>query len=427
MQIKNNQLYIGNVAARDIAEKFSTPLYVYDVQEIIKNIRQMKSAFKKEGVSYQVSYASKALSIAAVYKILKAENIHCDVVSGGELATVRKAGFPLGSVAFNGNNKSESELEEVIEAGIGTIIVDNFHEIDLLKKLHDQGIFKRQKVLIRISPGISAHTHKFISTGQQDSKFGFDLSSGQAKKAFDMIRETDFLDLLGLHAHIGSQIFDVAAYRHLAELFVDLSEQWNFQPKVLDFGGGFGIQYTEADDPLPYGEFIHNICDALKNAAKRTGLKIPEVWIEPGRSIVGPAGYSFYSVGSRKDIPGLRSYLAVDGGMGDNIRPALYQADYQAVLAREVKFDPKNGQTVALVGKYCESGDVLIPKASLPPTKIGDLVVLLDTGAYGYSMASNYNRNPRPGIVFVNGSRSDLVVKPETYQDITHLDLDYEV
>ncbi|KGO32153.1 hypothetical protein Q757_02750, partial [Oenococcus alcoholitolerans] len=243
----------------------------------------------------------------------------------------------------------------------------------------------------------------------------------------DMIRETDFLDLLGLHAHIGSQIFDVAAYRHLAELFVDLSEQWNFQPKVLDFGGGFGIQYTEADDPLPYGEFIHNICDALKNATKRTGLKMPEVWIEPGRSIVGPAGYSFYSVGSRKDIPGLRSYLAVDGGMGDNIRPALYQADYRAVLAREVKFDPKNGQTVALVGKYCESGDVLIPKTSLPPTKIGDLVVLLDTGAYGYSMASNYNRNPRPGIVFVNGSRSDLVVKPETYQDITHLDLDYEV
>ncbi|EHN59748.1 diaminopimelate decarboxylase [Oenococcus kitaharae] len=424
MQIQNNQLYIGGLPASEIAKRFQTPLYVYDVGQIRKTIREMKEAFQAENVAYEISYASKAFSVVAMYDVLAAEKIHCDVVSGGELATVMKAGFPLQKVAFNGNNKSFDELSTAIDHHIGTVIVDNFHEIELLEEILSAKN-QMQDVLMRISPGISAHTHEFISTGQQDSKFGFDLISGQAKQAFDLIMASPHLHLRGLHAHIGSQIFETNGYSKLADLLVKTASDWHFQPDIIDLGGGFGIKYNEKDDPIPNSDFIHLICQSVKQAAKAYNIQLPEIWIEPGRSIVGPAGYSLYTIGGRKDIPGIRSYLSVDGGMGDNIRPALYQAEYEALLADQA--DLPSEQVVRIAGKYCESGDVLVWQQKLPKTKPGDLLAILATGAYGYSMASNYNRNPRPAVVFAENGQAKLVVKRESMADITHLDLDYEV
>ncbi|SYW04910.1 diaminopimelate decarboxylase [Oenococcus oeni] len=424
MQIKNNQLYIGGVSADQIAQQFGTPVYVYDVGQIRSIISDMKEAFDAEKLNYQISYASKAFSTVAIYDVLKHERIHCDAVSGGEIATIAKAGFPMKNVSFNGNNKSADELRMAIDYKIGTIIVDNFHELDLLNGILSERKIS-QNVLMRISPGISAHTHKFISTGQQDSKFGFDLASGQAKKAFDKIQASEYLNLLGLHAHIGSQIFESSGYSKLVDLLIKTASKWHFQAEIIDVGGGFGIKYTDADDPIPNAEFIHLICQTAKASSRKYHAKLPEIWVEPGRSIVGPAGYSLYTIGGRKDIPGIRSYLSVDGGMGDNIRPALYQAEYKAVMVDQV--DLPSEQVVRIAGKYCESGDVLIQKQELPKTYPGDLLAVLATGAYGYSMASNYNRNPRPAVVFAEKGKAKLVVKRETYEDITHLDLNYEV
>ncbi len=424
MQSENNQLYIGGVSADELARRYQTPLYVYDASRIRATISEMKAAFAAEKVHYEISYASKAFSVVAIYDLLKDEKIHCDAVSGGEIATIEKAGFPMKNVSFNGNNKSLDELKMAVDYGVGTIIIDNFHELDLLTDLLEKRQ-QTQNVLMRLSPGISAHTHEFISTGQQDSKFGFDLLSGQAKTAFDQIQASKYLNLRGLHAHIGSQIFETDGYSHLVDLLCKTAHDWHFQPEIIDVGGGFGIRYNEEDDPIPNATFIHLICQSARTASRQYGLSLPEIWIEPGRSIVGPAGYSLYTIGGRKDIPGIRSYLSVDGGMGDNIRPALYGAKYEAVLANQLNAAVK--QVVRIAGKYCESGDVLVWQQELPKTKAGDLLAILATGAYGYSMASNYNRNPRPAVVFAENGHAQLVVKRESFADITRLDMDYEV
>ena len=420
-------LTIGGVDATELAAQYQTPLAVYDVSKIRDQIRRFKSVFEDNGVDYAVSYASKAFATIAMYQVIDQEDAHIDVVSGGELYTAIQAGFPMAHVSFHGNNKSQAELEMAVSNHVGVIVLDNFHEIELLNDVleaHDTSI----AVMMRITPGVSAHTHEYISTGQEDSKFGFDLNSGQAAEALQQVLANPRMNMLGIHAHIGSQIFELNGFQMAADKLVEIAAGWHdqfgYQPEVINVGGGFGIQYTKDDHPLAPEAFVDAIVKTIKQSATDHGLNMPAVWIEPGRSIAGPAGYSLYTVGSRKDVPGLQSYLTVDGGMGDNIRPALYQAEYEAVLANDPAAKPT--ETVHLAGKYCESGDILINNAKLPATKPGDVVAVLDTGAYGYSMASNYNRNPRPAVVFVENGESALVVERESYADLTRLDRPYQ-
>lgn len=417
------ELTIGGVTATSLAQKYQTPLYVYDVNSIRNQMRAFKTVFINRHIDYAVSYASKAFATVAMYEVAAQEDIHLDVVSGGEIQTALAANFPMANVSFNGNNKSAEELEMAIDNGLGTIILDNFYEINLLHDLlaeRDQ----KQNVLLRITPGVEAHTHDYISTGQTDSKFGFDVNSGQAQQALAQTLADPYLNVLGVSAHIGSQIFDVTGFQMAAAKLVDLVHEWGFEPQVINTGGGFGIRYTKEDQPLPATEFVEAIIDTITEKTTAYGMTMPTIWIEPGRAIVGPAGYNLYTIGSRKDVPGIRSYLSVDGGMGDNIRPALYEAKYEAVLAN----DPSapSDQVVRVAGKYCESGDVLVWEQALPQTKPGDVLAVLATGAYGYSMASNYNRNPRPAVVFVEDGKDQLVVERETYTDMLRLDKHYQ-
>ncbi|MFD1440432.1 diaminopimelate decarboxylase [Lacticaseibacillus hegangensis] len=428
MKIETNaagHLTIGGCDALTLAQQFGTPAYVYDVGQIRAQFRSFAKVFEAHGAKYAVSYASKAFATVAMYQVAAQENAHVDVVSGGELYTAQAAQFPMAHVSFHGNNKSKAELAQALEAHVGTIIVDNFHELDLLEGLLKLQEGRVQNILLRVTPGISAHTHAYDQTGQTDSKFGFDVDSGQAKAAATRALANPQLHLLGIHAHIGSQIFEVkgfvAAAQRLLAILTDWHDSLAFTPTVLNLGGGFGIAYTNADDPLPAEAFVAAILDTI--AAADLPFDTPAIWIEPGRSIVGPAGYQLYTVGSRKDVPGLAPFVAVDGGMGDNIRPALYQADYEAVAAA----DPHaaSTETVRLVGKYCESGDILIDQAKLPHLEAGAVVAVLATGAYGYSMASNYNRNPRPAVVFAENGQAKLVVRRESYADLTRNDLSY--
>lgn len=420
-------LTIGECDAIDLAHRFGTPLVVYDVQQIRHQIRAFKQVFEENSVDYAVSYASKAFSAIAMYQVVAVEGAHVDVVSGGELYTAIKAGFPMANVSFHGNNKSRKELEMAIDHHVGTIMIDNFHEIELLADVleeHDAHV----DVMLRITPGISAHTNKYIQTGQVDSKFGFDLQSGQADEALAKVLENPRMQMKGLHAHIGSQIFELAGFEGVAKKLVEVAAHWqekfNYQAAVINVGGGFGIRYVKDDTPLAPEEFVAAIIKAIKTEIKETNLTMPAIWIEPGRSIAGPAGYNLYTVGSRKDVPGLKPYVTVDGGMGDNIRPALYEAQYETVLANNPRAEVV--EHVRVAGKYCESGDILSQNQALPATKPGDVLAMLDTGAYGYSMASNYNRNPRPAVVFAEKGTAQVVIKRETYDDLIHLDEPYQ-
>jgi diaminopimelate decarboxylase len=420
-------LTIGGCDAVDLAHRFGTPLVVYDVQQIRNQIRAFKQVFEENSVDYAVSYASKAFSAIAMYQVVAAEGAHVDVVSGGELYTAIKAGFPMANVSFHGNNKSREELEMAIDHHVGTIMIDNFHEIELLADVleeHDAHV----DVMLRITPGISAHTNKYIQTGQVDSKFGFDLQSGQADEALAKVLENPRMQMKGLHAHIGSQIFELAGFEGVAKKLVEVAAHWqekfNYQAAVINVGGGFGIRYVKDDTPLAPEEFVVAIIKAIKTEIKETNLAMPAIGIEPGRSIAGPAGYNLYTVGSRKDVPGLKPYVTVDGGMGDNIRPALYEAQYETVLANNPRAELV--EHVRVAGKYCESGDILSQNQALPATKPGDVLAMLDTGAYGYSMASNYNRNPRPAVVFAEKGTAQVVIKRETYDDLIHLDEPYQ-
>ena len=420
-------LTIGGCDAVDLAHQFGTPLVVYDVQQIRQQIRAFKRVFEENNVDYAVSYASKAFSAIAMYQVVAAEGAHVDVVSGGELYTAIKAGFPMADVSFHGNNKSREELEMAIDYHVGTIMIDNFHEIELLADVLEK-LDAHVDVMLRITPGISAHTNKYIQTGQVDSKFGFDLQSGQADEALAKVLENPRMQMKGLHAHIGSQIFELAGFEGVAKKLVEVAAHWqekfNYQAAVINVGGGFGIRYVKDDTPLAPEEFVAAIIKAIKAEIKETNLAMPTIWIEPGRSIAGPAGYNLYTVGSRKDVPGLKPYVTVDGGMGDNIRPALYEAQYETVLANNPRAELV--EHVRVAGKYCESGDILSQNQVLPATKPGDVLAMLDTGAYGYSMASNYNRNPRPAVVFAEKGTAQVVIKRETYDDLVHLDEPYQ-
>lgn len=420
-------LQIGGVDALTLAHQFDTSLYVYDISKVRDQIHRFKHVFEQRHVRYGISYASKAFSSIGIYQVIAQEGIHTDVVSGGELQTAINAGFPMAKVAFHGNNKSREELEMAVKHGVGLIIVDNFHEIDLLNKvLQEQQA--HCKVVIRITPGIAAHTNSYIATGQVDSKFGFDLQSGQADRALQIILQSERMEVVGVHAHVGSQVFDGRGFNAAARKLVDVAAHWKaqygYEVSSINVGGGFGIQYSSLQSPMAPEDFVDGIITAMEDEVQKTGINMPAIWIEPGRSLVSPAGYTLYTVGSRKDIPGgYEPFISVDGGMGDNIRPALYQAEYETVYAR----DPQAPATerVRIAGKYCESGDVLAMHQPLPKTRPGDILAMLDTGAYGYAMASNYNRNPRPAVVFAEDGEARLVIRRETPADVSRLDLNY--
>ena len=417
-------LEIGGGDTVELANQFGTPLYVYDVALIRERARGFKQAFDEQNVKAQVAYASKAFSTIAMLQVAEEEGLSLDVVSGGELYTALSAGFPVERIHFHGNNKSREELEMAIGKGIGCIVVDNFYEIELLKEICNE--YKTNvKILLRVTPGIEAHTHDYILTGQEDSKFGFDLQNGQAEEALNNALHYPYFEVLGIHCHIGSQIFETTGFLLAAKKIVEKLESWknkySYKAKVLNLGGGFGIRYTKDDEPiLPY-QYVSAIIEEVKNLVKQFSLELPEIWIEPGRSMVGDAGITLYKVGSSKEVPGVRRYLAVDGGMSDNIRPALYQAKYEAVLANKPL--EKAHETVSIAGKCCESGDMLIWDLPLPKTDESDILAVFCTGAYGYSMSNNYNRLPRPAVVFVENGIARLVVKRETYEDIIRLDL----
>ncbi|MEH7437281.1 diaminopimelate decarboxylase [Neobacillus drentensis] len=420
----SGNLEIGGVDAIELAQEYGTPLYVYDVALMRERARGFKRTFEEQNMKAQVAYASKAFSTVAMIQLAEEEGLSLDVVSGGELYTAIVAGFPVERIHFHGNNKSREELEMALDHQIGCIVVDNFHEIELLKSICQE---KKTKVniLLRITPGIEAHTHDYILTGQEDSKFGFDLQNGQAKQALETALHFDYFDVLGLHCHIGSQIFETTGFLLAAKKIVEKMAEWenelSFKAKVLNLGGGFGIRYTKEDEPIPPAQYVSEIIKEVKKLTEHYSMQMPEIWIEPGRSLVGDAGITLYKVGSSKEVPGVRKYLAVDGGMSDNIRPALYSAKYEAVLANRPL--AKTKETVSIAGKCCESGDMLIWDLPLPEAGDEDILAVFCTGAYGYSMSNNYNRIPRPAVVFVENGKVTLVVKRETYEDLVRHDL----
>ncbi|AKO94018.1 diaminopimelate decarboxylase [Priestia filamentosa] len=414
-----NHLEIGGVDTIELAKKYGTPLYVYDVALIRQRARQFKETFAEEGVEAQVAYASKAFSSLAMFQLVNEEGLSLDVVSAGELYTALLAGFPKERIHFHGNNKSYEELEYAIKEKIGCIVVDNFHEIALLEELSKKHSWK-VPVLLRVTPGIEAHTHDYILTGQEDSKFGFDLKNGQGDKAVAHAFHSPYLDLLGIHCHIGSQIFEVTGFvmatRKLFEKIASWKDELSFVPRVLNLGGGFGIRYTSEDTPLPPSQYVREMVTEIKSQAEKLTIEIPEIWIEPGRSLVGDAGTTLYTVGSRKHIPNVRDYVAVDGGMSDNIRPALYEAKYEAALAN--RMNAPHEEKVSIAGKCCESGDMLLWDIELPKVESSDILAVFCTGAYGYAMASNYNRMLKPAVVFVENGEAQLVIKRETFEDL---------
>ena len=426
----NNEghLEIGGVDTTYLSNKYGTPLYVYDVEDICNRANQFKHAFEKHNMNYQVAYASKAFSCVAMMQLVDELGLSLDVVSGGELYTALTAGFPVERIHFHGNNKSPEEIEMAVRAGIGCFVVDNFTELSWLMAI-TESLKVETNILIRITPGVEAHTHEYISTGQEDSKFGFDLQSGQADKAIEMIESHSYVSLDGVHSHIGSQIFETEGFTSAIHEIYKLLKRWketlNFQPKVVNLGGGFGIRYTKEDSPLPLEDYVEAMIKAVKEHAAELDMEIPEVWIEPGRALVGEAGTTLYSIGSRKDIPGIRTYLSVDGGMTDNIRPALYQAKYEAVVAN--KMNESLEDLVSIAGKCCESGDMLIWDIEIPKSVMGDILAVSSTGAYGFSMANNYNRITKPAVVFVENGEDHLVVKRETYEDLVRNETSYRV
>lgn len=418
-----NHLVIGGVSAVEISKKYGTPVNVYDLTLIKEKIKTFKNAFSKYENKTQVAYASKAFSSLALFEVLAEEDVSLDVVSGGELYLALKAGFEKSRIHFHGNNKSYEELKTAISEQIGCIVVDNFYEIVMIEKLVNE-LNVTIDILLRVTPGVEAHTHEYITTGQADSKFGFDLASGQVDQAIKQIKEIENINMIGLHSHIGSQIFEVEGYEIVIEKLLQKASEWkkmyDFNLKVLNVGGGFGIKYTDDDSPLPLDKYAKAIIRSVRTHSAANNLNLPEIWIEPGRSIVGEAGTTLYTVGTQKDIPQIRKYVSVDGGMADNIRPALYQAKYSGVLANKVV--DLNEEVVSIAGKACESGDMLMWDVVLPQPKPGDILAMFSTGAYGYAMASNYNRLTKPAVVFIENGNDFLAIRRETVEDYLKLE-----
>ena len=421
-----NHLTIGGVDCVDLTKEFGTPVYVMDEALIRKNCRTYLDSIKKAcGDNGLALYASKAFSCVYSCKIAAEEGMGLDVVSGGELYTAHKANFPMDKVYFHGNNKTIDELKMALDFGVGHFIVDNVFELENLNTLASEANVKAN-VLFRIKPGIDAHTHDFIMTGQIDSKFGFGLETGEAMAILHIAKNYENINVVGLHCHIGSQIFDKEPFVRAAEVMTnfmaDATEETGIVFEKLNLGGGFGIRYLESDNPIGYDEYIGDVADTVRKIAGERNINMPMILLEPGRSLVGSAGITLYTVGVVKDIPGVRKYISVDGGMSDNPRYIMYNAEYSAIVANNA--NDASVEKVTIAGKCCESGDILIKDVMMPEIKVGDTLAVLSTGAYNYSMASNYNRIPKPPVVMVKDRKTKLVVKRETYEDILKNDLE---
>ncbi|KUO95873.1 diaminopimelate decarboxylase [Ferroacidibacillus organovorans] len=416
-------LEIGGCAVDDLAKTYGTPLIIYDVAQIRERIQAYRNAFQFFQVPYALAYASKAFSCKAMCRLADDEAMWLDVVSGGELYTALAANFPAGRIYMHGNNKTSDELEYAVSSGIHHIVIDNFDEINRLVEILDKHNTAMQ-IVLRVTPGVDAHTHEFITTGTQDSKFGFDLFSGQADQAVNVVLRQPRLTLIGLHMHIGSQIFEAEGFHVASERMAELFSRTKVNCDTLEWfnmGGGLGIRYTKEDHLPPLEEAVKGLIEGAKRAFERVGLALPKLIVEPGRSIVAEAGTTIYRVGSRKSVPNVRDYIAIDGGMTDNPRLALYGAVYEASIANRMLDEPT--MTVSVAGKCCESGDMILWDALLAQPQPGDLLAVSCTGAYNYSMASNYNRLPRPAVVFVERGEARLVIRRETYADVCTLDL----
>lgn len=420
---EKGHLEIGGCDTVDLAGELGTPLYVLDEACFRKNCRDYYSSFTIK-YNAEVVYAAKALVNLAVCRMVDEEGLGLDVVSGGELYTALKAGFPVERIYFHGNNKSPAELVMALKASVGRFMVDNMYELELLNRMAGEN-GKRVGVMLRLTPGVEAHTHEYIKTGQIDSKFGLVIENGQAMAGVKRALEMDNIDLKGLHCHIGSQIFDLCSYSCAAEVMMDFAyrvyRETGYCVEELDLGGGLGIYYAEGDRPCSVKDYAGVVIGTVMEKASEYGMPVPKVIVEPGRSICGPAGTTLYTVGAIKDIPGVRKYIAVDGGMCDNPRPALYQARYEACLANKAGEPPV--EVVSVAGKCCESGDMLIWDIELPVVEPGDILAVSCTGAYNYSMSMNYNRLPRPAMVLVNDGRADLIISRESYEELIRNDL----
>lgn len=422
---EKGHLTIGECDTVDLAKKYGTPYICYDEAEIRKNCRAfVKSIEENYDGNGLVCYASKAFSCLEMCRICKEEKMGLDVVSGGEIYTAVKAGFPTEKICFHGNNKTDDELIMALDNNIGRIIVDNIEELKRLSVLSSKRN-RTAKIMFRIKPGIDAHTHSFIRTGQIDSKFGFALETGEAMNAVKLALESKNIELCGVHCHIGSQIFDIdpfcLAAKVMIDFIADVKEKTGYEIPELNLGGGFGIKYTENDNPEDFSEYMKKVSAVVKEETSKKGIKLPFIFIEPGRSVVGAEGTTVYTVGAVKKIPSIRTYVSVDGGMTDNPRYILYQSEYEAVCANKAA-EPKT-EKVTIAGKCCESGDLIQENTDIQKVEAGDLIAVFSTGAYNYSMASNYNRIARPIVVMANKGKSKVIINRETYEDIIKNDI----
>ena len=422
---EKGHLTVGGCDTVELAKEYGTPLYILDENVIRNTCKSYVKSFEKyyDGNGLPL-YASKALSCLELCRIVNQENMGLDVVSGGELYTAIKAGFPTEKIHFHGNNKTPEELKMALENNVGKIVVDNLYELELLNSIAGE-MNKVANISFRIKPGVDAHTHNFIRTGQIDSKFGFALETGEAFEAVKKAISYDNVCLKELHCHIGSQIFDIDPFVTAAEIMMDfiakIKNELNCVISELNLGGGFGIHYTENDEPKPYESYMEKVSTAVKAKAEEHGVPVPFIYIEPGRSVVGEAGVTLYTVGGIKEIPNVRTYVSVDGGMCDNIRYALYQSEYTVVNASKADKEPE--QTVTVAGKCCESGDLIQENTKVAKVEVGDTLAVLSTGAYNYSMASNYNRIAKPPIVMVNNGKARVIVKRESFEDLIRNDI----
>ena len=403
-------LEIGGCDVVDLAEEFGTPAYIFSVEEMRRRANAYQSAFAAHTDNFEVLFASKALPVTAAYRLFAETGLSVDVASGGELTMALAAGYAPDRIYMHGNNKTDAELTLASEAGVGHLIVDSFDEIERCERV----LQKDQDVLVRVTPGIKPSTHSYIQTGQLDSKFGFGLEDGSAAKAIERVLASDRLNLVGLHFHIGSQIFEIEPFRLAIEALADLKGDWC---RIVDVGGGLGISYGEEDHPPEIASYVD-----LKFAAVHEffGDEV-KILVEPGRSLVGTAGVTIYTVGTIKEIPGVRTYLSVNGGMSDNLRPMLYDAKYEAIIANRAG-EPAE-RVVTIAGSHCESGDILIRDVALADPQVGDILLTPATGAYGHSMANNYNGMPRPPVIFCENGSARVVVRRETYEDLLRRDI----
>ncbi len=422
---ENGRLVIGGCDVKDLCEQYGTPLYVMNEEVVRTNLKAYKNAFDKfynsNGRAY---FASKAFCCLEMCRIVKDEGLGLDVVSGGELYTAMKAGFPAEIINFHGNNKTYAELRAAVEYGVGKIIVDNLEELSLIDAIAGES-GKKVSISMRIKPGVEAHTHDYIRTGQIDSKFGFAIENGEAINAAKESLNYSNLALKGVHCHIGSQIFDLEPFEDAAKIMLSfvktLDTELSIKIEELNLGGGFGIKYTDSDNPKKFEEYIEAVSVTIKKTCEELGMNVPFVSVEPGRSIVGEAGTTLYTVGGVKNIPDIRTYVSIDGGMTDNVRYALYKSAYTVLNAS--KADAPKTMKVTIAGKCCESGDLIQENVDIAATEVGDIIAVLSTGAYNYSMASNYNRIPRPAVVMVKDGTSRVIIKRESYDDIIKNDI----